>query len=257
MSLFQVQYASNVSKGNLFPLENIHNVSSIAMYACVWVSLYLFVMYTLKTRHICVGNNNVFSQYVVSLVHSSIVSVMSVVVLNSSLRQDWIWAYNGFSERMIQLFCSYLLSDFFVELLTEKNLLFLIHHFLVFLVYVYSATRPFAHYASSAFILWECSTFFMSLRRVLLELKLHTSMFFQYVEYMFVLSFVVVRLVIGIPFSYSSLKVFIQYYKQGQIPVVMALFSVFSNLVLHAMNLYWFSIIYQKFMNRWRKQYHS
>lgn len=254
MSLHFVQHVSILYRDRFFPLEHTHNVCSICIYACVWFFLYRCVLYVLNTRPLSLDNNRLFSQYVVSVLHCVLVSCMSLIVLSGPLRQEWVWAYTGYSELMMNIFCSYLLSDFFIEFFAERNPLFLLHHCIVFTVYVYSATRPFAHYICAGFILWECSTLFLSLRRILLELRLHRTRVFQYVEQAFVVSFVLVRIVFGFYFSYQALKVLLFYHTKRQIPVVVGLLSVSANAILHTMNVYWLSIIYKKFLAQQKKQ---
>lgn len=204
MSMFHTQFATIHLRQYVLSLENIHNVQCILSYACVWLYLYGLMMMILKLHDRPFQKNNAYTRNLFACIHSIVITGMSLGVLFSDVQRDWVWGYSTISEQMLNVICSYMLSDWIIEWFTEQSKLILLHHSITFSIYVYSATRPFAHYIAAGFLLLKYSTV---LRNFILDSipynqYQHSPIVYSYHLFDIYLSFI--HMVFGLTFSYHS-----------------------------------------------------
>ncbi|GBG30464.1 Transmembrane protein 56 [Hondaea fermentalgiana] len=187
---------------------------------------------------------------VLSFVHSVTVSCLcSSLVLFPDESIEIDRAY-GRSERAMLAFsisCGFFLYD-------TKNCFkstgpqwpYIFHHVACFFCYNF-VQYPFLQYYAVRFLLFELSTPFMNIRSLMLLLGRKGTPLFQAIERSFALSFLIVRILMGVPlslFAFYDAYVLYESGKQHSTPV-MAYFC-FANAGLNALNLFWMSTMVQK-----------
>lgn len=259
---FPLQTVASEHRGLLLPLDSSEKLPLIFICSAFWTSVYFLCQLvlrastrlrplTLETRKFGLS---LLSANIVSLIHASSVTFLSLILLSgyrgiSSVAQEWIWGFDTGSSWTICLFAGYMLYDLVLEIATTRNPAYMLHHSAVFLTYCYCALRPFIHYGALVFILWEASTPFMSIRKIMIAYNLQNTRAFHVVEVLFALFFLVSRILFGWVFSFQFFVMFAFHNDKHRLPVSAGILFVLANAILNGLNLNWFLIIAKKALN--------
>ena len=200
---------------------------------------------------------------IIALLHALVASLLGGSIVAFPDEQMDRDMYYGASERstwMLSISCGYFMWDVFICLSAKKlDLGFLFHGVTCFTCYLV-AQAPFLNYHAAWFLLFELSTPFMQVRQILLMTGQKKSEAFGLVQTMFGVSFVVVRLVLGLPQSalvHSMLLPALLEWEEGQGVVVHSAFAwwyvLVCNVGLNLLNIFWASLMLKKFAKK-RKQ---
>eukprot|EP00512_Aurantiochytrium_limacinum_P003910 CAMPEP_0171500488 /NCGR_PEP_ID=MMETSP0958-20121227/9014_1 /TAXON_ID=87120 /ORGANISM="Aurantiochytrium limacinum, Strain ATCCMYA-1381" /LENGTH=264 /DNA_ID=CAMNT_0012035165 /DNA_START=164 /DNA_END=958 /DNA_ORIENTATION=- len=131
---------------------------------------------------------------------------------------------------------------------------YIFHHVACFFCYE-CVQYPFLPYYAVRFLLFELSTPFMNTRSVLMLLGRKDTALFKAIEHSFVLSFLVVRILMGIPLSiFAFIEAYDMYMASRQHSTFIMAFFTLANFGLNALNLNWLSIMMGKFFERYKKK---
>jgi hypothetical protein len=110
---------------------------------------------------------------------------------------------------------------------------------------------PYIQYYGCIFLLYELSTPFLHLRGLLINAKCTDGILFKTVQFLFALTFFVVRIVIGWPTLIGWIQDMWGQYQSGQAhSELLILIYLFFGLSLNILNIYWFFIIVKNALGR-------
>jgi hypothetical protein len=148
---------------------------------------------------------------------------------------------------------AYFYWDLSVLIFLQPSLAFTIHALACMFVYTI-ALQPYLQFWALGFILYELSTPFVHVRRLLIYMNKTSTAFFQMVQGGFALAFAITRIFIGLPATvYWFVKM--TYALPYEIPQqwlvnVLGLCAI----ALSALNIYWFGLLIKQF---WRSRYYA
>jgi hypothetical protein len=189
---------------------------------------------------------------VVGTVHAIVASALCLAVLFSNPPSYSVYDEIALSQITFAISAGYFAWDILFELLVDKtDLAFLIHAIACFLCYLFGQ-YPFLNYYGVYFLLFELSTPLLHLRKGMLVLSQKGSRWFPIVEAAFGITFVMVRLVMGIP---MSVLVWLELLKLQNTHAVHSYFVVYyylaANTVLCGLNIFWaWGMIRKRFVKK-------
>ena len=182
--------------------------------------------------------------YIVALVHSCVVVALALWTLlapEETISKDPFYGHSVRVQLSFAIAAGYFLFEFFTVCFVEGqfDLGFLLHATVCFLVYVF-AQRPFLPWMGCVCLLWEFSTPFLNAGYIVAAIWPDEQRTIQVLRALFAVTFIVVRLLVGIPLSilwFVAMGTRIANGSLHSIPVVV--FYLCANLILNALNLFW------------------
>ena len=198
------------------------------------------------------GDNGSFE--ITSMIHCTVVLYRATVVISgmSWEQLDDFYAFSPYIQDTFSFMSGYFLWDLLVTLATNSNPLFALHALWCLTVYL-MGQYPFLHYIGTIFILFEASTIFLNLRRLLSLCGLKETRLYRVNETVFGLVFITVRTLCGVPMSIIFLYKMLSFSligANGSHPPVHSYFvvvcNIISNVALTLLNIHWTRIILKK-----------
>lgn len=191
---------------------------------------------------------------VTSLLHAVVVCSMCVWIVlfpEVDIEENRIYGYSLLGNQAFAIASGFFLYDTtncFKS--TGPMYAYIAHHLASFLCYTF-VQYPFLCYYAVRFLLYELSTPLLDVRSMLLVLKRKDTALFVAVEKTFGLTFFAVRICMGIPLSLQAFRD--TYYlfdanEQHSTPV--AIFFIFANLGLNALNVHWMGLMFKKALKK-------
>mmetsp|Transcript_1911 Transcript_1911/g.2464 ORF Transcript_1911/g.2464 Transcript_1911/m.2464 type:complete len:251 (+) Transcript_1911:210-962(+) len=158
----------------------------------------------------------------------------------------------GFSDRINMVFSistAYFMWDIntsMVQGLNDKKVY--IHAVVCTLCYIFGQ-YPFLHYYGIRFLLFEVSSVFMQLRQLILLSDMRNTPLFSMVQATFGITFLVTRILYGIPLSLAFWNESIDLLLHGKPhSYYVVVFYFLANVILNALNVIWMYMIFRKFL---------
>jgi len=201
-----------------------------------------------------------FRVTVTSTLHALIVSGLGAWVFFAPEKHIWesenarVPALFGESPRAMLAFgiaTGYFMWDMKLCFSEKKlNLGFALHACLCFLVYLFGQF-PFLNYYGSFFLLFESSTVFLNLRKMLLAMGKTGHALLPIVSQLFAVVFFLVRIVGGFLVSAGFWRAVVRLLQDGNAhSQLICYFYLASNLALNGLNLLWFLQIIRSVLKR-------
>ncbi|KAF9192545.1 hypothetical protein BGZ51_005341 [Haplosporangium sp. Z 767] len=188
--------------------------------------------------------------HVVSSAHSIIIVILSTPLLwNETLMQNKIFGYDFYAGQVYAIACGYFLWDTIhsIRHMKEFGLGFVFHGFCSFSVFIFSF-RPFLQYYGSVFLMFELSTPFLNIHWFMDKLGM-TGSIYQLINGIVLLSvFFCARIVFGLYMSYQTYLNVLPVLEQ--VPWHLVIIYSVANVVLNALNLFWFYKMIESLMKR-------
>lgn len=201
---------------------------------------------------------NEIVSYSVSSVHCALIlpSVWYLMFnkkMNNILMADKLNAATLLSNKTFAISAAYFLFDILDMFVTNTvQVDFMFHHIACFICYYYIVPQPFLHYYSIRMLFFENSTPFLNIRKLLLLMKKQDKYknLFNLVQALFYITFILSRLVYGIPCSISAIQYVYTSYKRNTLDYTLSgLFLTVSNISLNILNLVWSYSLTKRFID--------
>ncbi len=183
-----------------------------------------------------------------SMLHACVVSVMALYALLSggAFVDDKLFGSSELVSFIFALSVGYFVWDLLLLLRSDKReVVYVFHHLCGILVYSI-ARWPFLQYSALACLLYELSTPFLCMRSILLTLGLKGSRRLLLIERVFAVSFVLCRILFGLPVSLQGILLGGRAAFEGRLPYVSHyLIILAANCIINGLNLFWLSKIYK------------
>jgi len=182
----------------------------------------------------------------VSFLHAVIISQgcarrLLISEYDEALKTDF-YGFDAESQFYFGIAAGYFLWDMLVSIWFQWGIGFVAHGISCFFVYGFSQ-YPFLHYWGLYFLLYELSTPFLHARWFLIAIK-QKGAILTLIQLCFVGAFVSMRLVLGSIASYTWWGLMLKLLESGQAHSnVVVIMYLCCNVVLNALNWYWFSQI--------------
>lgn len=185
---------------------------------------------------------------VVSFISASITTFISLyLIFNESqiiLQNNLILGQTNEANLFFSYISGFFLWDTVNMTLSGRfNITYFTHHLIGFLIYFICVQQPYLQYHSIRFLLFEISTIFLNIKIIFENLDLSKKYNFLSIlnQILFLISFILVRLVFGV---YNTLDGIMVFYKSWSLLESVthpysAIFLFCSNLTMTLMNFYW------------------
>jgi hypothetical protein len=239
------------------------DLATVAASFSVWTVLF----FSAYARPIAsVRRWHVGAQYIVALCHAvvAVLGALWVLTEDGAALKHNLYGSTALSRRTIDISLGYFIWDVFVVVLfpvgpldddsANKNVVRpatvspanLAHGGLCMLVYALMHYE-FLHHMGAIMLLYEISSIPLNIRLILIERRAATGSLYNLVQGLFALSFVVVRIGVGFPASYSWWQDMLAYLQTGRAHSTAAyLYLLCANILLNGLNLYWAFLIAKK-----------
>lgn len=236
------------TRGSLFPLLLYDEYFPVILQSFVlfW-SIHILVDRVFPTSKDPTRSNLKVSRHIPALIHSVLSSIAAMYLLSKNelyaSAPEQAWAYSPATALLASFSAGYLLYDLAsISIFWKKgDSLFFIHHLTTGLVFTYGSMRPCFHYQGLIFLLYEMSTPFLNMRKLLWVYSLENSRFAKVNNLIFLLTFVVVRVIVGNYYSVVFARDYLLNYNSAdaQLPNTFRWAVFIVNWIINALNMYW------------------
>eukprot|EP00004_Rigifila_ramosa_P025150 TRINITY_DN7478_c0_g1_i2.p1 TRINITY_DN7478_c0_g1~~TRINITY_DN7478_c0_g1_i2.p1 ORF type:complete len:268 (-),score=69.96 TRINITY_DN7478_c0_g1_i2:50-808(-) len=183
----------------------------------------------------------------VSTTHALVVVQGALRALQDpALAADHVWGQSALAEFYCKVAIGYFVWDTSICILNFKDygVGFLVHGVGCFFCYLFTVAQGegFILFHACVFLLWELSTPFLNLRSVLAVLNKKDSTLYLVNGVIFTFLFFAVRIVFGFYYSVDTWQGLLS---DTRVHVAFVVYYLSINVVLNALNVFWFSKIFQ------------
>jgi hypothetical protein len=209
----------------------------------IWVITYMQVYLLIPQRNV--------AMCATSFIHAMIVLCLSfyiIVYTPDSIKNDRHYGHSDITEALYSITTSYFAFDV-IHILTDKkiNIGFLVHGVACFIAY-YSVLNPYLSGYGYYFLLFELSTPFLNIREFILITGKHKE-YLYIIERLFGVTFIISRIIFGIPASFYMQKVFYDSIVNDTTHnIFITVYFSIANITLNGLNIYWLSKLLKKFL---------
>ena len=224
--------------------EAVHsfNVSIMVISLTFWELIRHVARYFLENKKFSSEITQELSIACSGTVHAVLVCSFSAFVIAIETKPECLYSKIELSQVIFAISSGYFIWDLMIVLfITRFDLAFFLHAFACLLCYVFGQ-YPFLNYWGLYFLMFELSTPFLHMRRAMILTKNTNSKWFPIVENTFGLTFIFVRLLVGIPLSVLVWVDLIYLLEQPQKihSYLVVYFYLIANFGLCLLNLIWF-----------------
>ncbi|KAJ3063051.1 hypothetical protein HDU98_001077 [Podochytrium sp. JEL0797] len=219
-----------------------HHYRVMFLAAIAWQALYLFGRFAAKRwipefRNWSKHTQRDFGSRIVAFTNAVLMVILAIPIFSDPvLKADKLFGYSKYAADVYAIFAGYFIWDIYVSL-QSMDIGFILHAFAAFFVFFYGFT-PFVMYYGATFLMYELSTPFLNIHWMCDKLGL-TGSTLQLVNGILLLAvFFGARICFGL---YSSYAMFADVFQNlDRVPVALSYFLLSLNILLNALNVYWF-----------------
>ncbi len=188
---------------------------------------------------------NKLSIHIISLIHAIIATYGSIDILikNEGL-YDLIYTNSDEIVKYINISLGYFIFDTHICFYYNYDIFFKLHGICCVILYTTSLI-PFSQFILSFCLIFEFSSIFLQLRNIFIIINYKKHKIFQFNNYLFGISFIIFRIIIGLPtvIIYGIIPIIkgliTKDYINYNIPLWVVYFNLLSACILNTLNIYW------------------
>ena len=229
-----------------------YDFNTMAMAFCGFFIVWVLARVMFRPKKSKNGNILSVDEQIVSLVHCFCIlpRSISVAVLTNWADLEEFYAFLPYVQTTFAISSGYFLWDILACLYLKNGIQFLAHGILCFALYV-MGQHPFLHSFGNLFLLFELSTPFLNLRRLLSYMDKQNTVIFDVNQKCFGLFFFLFRIVFGVPlsayFQYSAWHwIMSDTPKPSVHSYFVVCFNMLANVILNVLNIWWLYLLILK-----------